>query len=55
MIDKDLSLRCDGCKKKLGQELTGRVAIVCPRCKRYNIFDTNKEYRSHKALDLTRM
>ena len=53
MIDKDLALRCDGCKKKLGEELTGRVAIVCPRCKRYNVFDTNEEYMSHKMLDLT--
>ena len=56
MIDKDLALRCDGCKKKLGEELTGRVAIVCPRCKRYNVFDTNtlpKQYYSHKVLNLT--
>jgi len=54
MIDKEL--RCGGCKKKLGEELIGRVAIVCPRCKRYNVFDTNtlpKEYCSHKALSLT--
>jgi len=49
-------LRCEGCKKKLGEELTGRVAIVCPRCKRYNVFDTNtlpKQYRSHKLESLT--
>ena len=41
MIDKDGSLRCDNCRKKLGEELTGRVSIVCPRCKRYNVFDTD--------------
>lgn len=54
MIDYKDYLRCDGCKKKLGEELTGRVAIVCPRCKRFNVFDTNREYQSHKLADLTR-
>lgn len=53
MIDKDLALRCDGCKKKLGEELTGRVAIVCPRCKRYNVFNSKKEYQSHRLVGLT--
>ena len=46
-------LRCEGCKKKLGEDLTGRVVIVCPRCKRFNVFDTNKEYNSAKLLHLT--
>ena len=53
MIDKDSALRCNGCNKKLGEELTGRVAIVCPRCKKFNIFNTSKEYKSHKVLELT--
>ena len=38
MIDKDKNIRCDGCGKKLGENLQGRVEIVCPRCKRYNKF-----------------
>lgn len=44
-------LRCKKCGKKLGSELQGRVAIVCPKCSVYNIFDTG--YTSHKltALD----
>lgn len=58
MIDENNHLRCDNCKKKLGEELTGRVAIVCPRCKRFNTFDTDKlpkVYSSHKVLGLTRL
>ena len=42
MIDNNSSLRCDNCRKKLGEELAGRVAIVCPRCKTFCVFDTNK-------------
>jgi len=55
-MTKDEELRCKGCNKKLGEELVGRVAIVCPRCKRYNTFDTNalpKQYSNHKILGLT--
>ncbi len=69
MIDSNGNLRCDGygCNKKLGMHLQGRVEIPCPRCKRFNIFDTdkskyytlqhdiiNKTYKSHKLLDLTK-
>ena len=39
MIDSQGFLKCDGCGKKLGSGLTGQVAIVCVRCKRYNVFD----------------
>ena len=46
MIEIDGSLRCDGCGKKLGSELKGEVKIVCPRCKRYNVF---------RILPLTRL
>ena len=42
MIDKDKNIRCDGCGKKLGENLQGRVEIVCPRCKQYNVFTVNK-------------
>ena len=37
MIENN-NLRCDGCGKKLGENLQGQVEIVCPRCKRYNKF-----------------
>ena len=53
MIDENANLRCDGCKKKLGLHLRGYVEIICPRCKQFNIFDTNKlpkVYYSHKVL-----
>ena len=52
MIDKDGSLRCDGCGKKLGLRVEGRVELVCPRCKRYNKFESTPEYKSHKLLTL---
>ncbi len=39
MIDENGNLRCDGCRKKLGGNLQGRVEIVCPRCKRFNVFE----------------
>lgn len=42
MIDKDGNLRCDQCGKKLGENLEGRIEIVCPRCKRFNVFDATK-------------
>ncbi len=31
-------LRCGNCNKKLGENLDGRIEIVCPRCKQYNVF-----------------
>ncbi len=37
MIDE---LRCDGCGKKLGENLQGRLEVVCPRCHRYSVYDT---------------
>ncbi len=54
MIDEKGNLKCDGCGKKLGENLTGRIEIVCPRCKRYNVFEVIKEYNSHKLVDLTK-
>jgi len=52
MINKFGELRCDNCSKKLGFNLEGRVEIVCPKCKYYNIFE-KKNYSNHKltALD----
>ena len=47
-IDKQGNLKCDGCGKKLGENLKGRIEIVCPRCKRYNVFTSG--YNSHKLL-----
>jgi len=44
-------LRCGNCNKKLGENLRGKVDIVCPRCKRYNVFTSN-EYQSHKLISL---
>jgi len=37
MIDKDGNIRCNGCGKKLAEHLEGKIEIVCPRCKRYNL------------------
>ena len=57
MIGSDNFLRCDdpNCRKKLAFNLQGRVEIPCPRCKRHNIFDTNRlPYQSHKLLNLTK-
>ena len=45
------NLRCNGCGKKLGENLEGRVEIVCPRCKYYNVFESH-EYKSHKLVAL---
>lgn len=42
-------LRCGNCNKKLGENLQGRVDIVCPRCKRLNVF-VSHNYRSHKLI-----
>jgi len=51
VIDKDQNLRCDGCNKKLGLHLQGYVEMVCPRCKKFNIFDTNKLPKEYSNLD----
>lgn len=56
MIDEDKNLICDGCEKKLGLRLQGYVEIPCPRCKRFNIFDSRKlSYTSHSAVMLKDM
>ncbi len=57
MIDSDGSLRCDGCNKLLGKNLIGRVEIVCPRsrCRRFNVFESNREYNSHKLAMLDKL
>ncbi|TET43273.1 MAG: Com family DNA-binding transcriptional regulator [Dehalococcoidia bacterium] len=47
-------IRCGGCGKKLALKLEGRLEIYCPRCKRYNILDSNKEYQSHRLVALER-
>jgi len=39
MIDQNGGLRCDGCGKKLGENLQGKIEIVCPRCHLFNKFD----------------
>lgn len=44
-------LRCSGCGKQLALKLEGRLEIYCPRCKRFNIFDTG--YNSHRLVALT--
>lgn len=44
-------LRCGNCDKKLGENLQGRVDIVCPRCKHYNVFISH-DYQSHKLAIL---
>lgn len=54
MIDKNNNLKCDGCAKKLGENLVGTVEIVCPRCKRFNKFDSKKQYNSHKLLQVSK-
>ena len=51
MIDKG-ELRCKGCGKKLALKLEGKLEIYCPRCKRFNIFESAPEYKSHKLLAL---
>jgi len=42
MIDYLGALRCNGCRKKLGANLNGQVEIVCPKCNRFNKFDTSE-------------
>lgn len=52
-IDKDGTLRCDGCNKKLAVKLIGYLEIVCIYCDYFNVFDTSrlpKRYYSHKVL-----
>lgn len=59
MIDSNGYLRCDGilsngqkCNTILGRNLEGRVEIICyrSRCHRNNVFNTRKEYKSHKLV-----
>lgn len=54
MIDSQGYLRCANCNTILGRNLSGRVEIICYRskCKRNNVFDTNKEYNSHRLVAL---
>ena len=48
-------LRCSGCNKKLAEgDFQGRVEIVCPRCGKFNAFDSKKQYNSHKLTQLTK-
>lgn len=44
MIDEDGNLKCDSCNKKLAEcrDLKGRLEMVCPRCKRFCVFDSTK-------------
>lgn len=35
-------LRCRQCGKKLGENLKGHLEVVCPRCKRFNVFNNGK-------------
>ncbi len=52
MIDAYKYLRCDGCRTILGRNLEGKIEIICYRskCKRNNVFNSKKEYRSHKLV-----
>ena len=47
-------LRCVKCGKKLGEELNGRVKIVCPRCKTFNSFHYIPELVAFRAESLTK-
>ncbi len=55
MIDYKGYLRCDGCNTILGRNLEGKIEIICyrSRCKRNNVFNSKREYQSHKLADLT--
>mgnify|MGYP001614090129 FL=1 len=53
MIAENGDLRCDQCGKKLGEHLEGTIEIVCPRCKRFNVFVTTVDAIS--KLPLTRI
>ena len=50
MIDKSGNVRCDGCGKKLGENLNGYLEVVCPRCKRFNVFDTELDKTRQSVL-----
>jgi len=41
---------CKNCGKKLGENLEGRIEIVCPRCGVFNKFIS--EYSSYKIVPL---
>jgi phage FluMu protein Com len=51
MIDSNGNLRCDNCGKKLGENLEGRIEIVCPRCHYYNVFTDVKRSNLQQPLD----
>jgi len=44
-------LRCK-CGKKLGENLYGRVEIVCHRCGYFNKFTSSTFYKSHKLIKI---
>jgi len=46
-------LRCHKCNKKLGENLSGRFEVVCPRCRYYNVFDTIGERIRKDDLSMT--
>ncbi len=56
MIDSNGYLRCDSCNTVLGRNLEGKIEIICYRskCRRNNVFNTKKEYTSHKEFSLTK-
>lgn len=53
MIDKFNNLRCDGCGKKLGDNLQGSVELVCPRCHRFNKFIVISNNNIVNGLDIS--
>ena len=52
MINSKGELRCDKCGKKLAENLEGRVEAVCPRCKHFNVFETDKGIDKKQELCL---
>jgi len=52
MINSKGELRCDKCGKKLAVNLEGRVEVVCPRCRHFNIFETDKGIDKKQELCL---
>jgi len=53
MIEADGSLRCDGCGKKVGVSKIkeGRFEWVCPRCKRFNVFQNLTSSDSYATVN----
>lgn len=54
MITPNGDLRCDGCGKKLGDNLEGKLEIVCPRCNKFNKFDSAKAFDMSKKCGIIR-